>query len=104
MFWMLILIGLGCTVGGLIKEAAEPTVPKGIYFDWDAYWKDIENGMGIQEQIKKRQRGGYMTNNPKYAYDALNDVERYERDKAKYGVETAESWRKQGHYKIISKR
>lgn len=43
------------------KEIIEKPVPKGTHFDWDAYWKDVENGISITEQIKKRECGEYMT-------------------------------------------
>lgn len=49
----------------IIKEAAEKPAPKDTRFDWDAYWKDVENGMPTTEQIKKRQNGGYYTTRPK---------------------------------------
>lgn len=48
----------------IIKEALEKPAPKGTRFDWDAYWKDVENGMPSMEQVRKRQRGGYMTTDP----------------------------------------
>lgn len=48
----------------IIKEALEKPAPKGTRFDWDAYWKDVENGMGAMEQVRKRQRGGYWTTEP----------------------------------------
>ena len=48
-------------IGSIIKEKTEPVPPKGMHFDWDAYWNDVNNGMSSVEQIKKRQRGGYMT-------------------------------------------
>ena len=35
-------------------------------FDWDAYWKDIENGMDIMEQIKKKERGDYWITTPQH--------------------------------------
>lgn len=48
----------------IIKEAVEKPTPKGTRFDWDAYWKDVENGMPAMEQVRKRQSGGYMTTEP----------------------------------------
>ena len=48
----------------IVKEALEKPAPKGTRFDWDAYWKDVENGIGAMEQVRKRQSGGYMTTEP----------------------------------------
>lgn len=48
----------------LTKEALEKPAPKERRFDWDAYWKDIENGIEPMEQVRKRQRGEYYTTKP----------------------------------------
>ena len=93
----------------LIKEKMEKPTPKGTRFDWDAYYKDIENGMTTMEQIKKRQNGGYNTTKPaepkwyELPIDTVVDTKRYEHDKAKYGEEMAEMWRKNGSYRTIRK-
>ena len=47
------------TAKELIKEKTEPVYPRGTYFDWDEFWKDVENGMSTVESNKKHQRGGY---------------------------------------------
>ena len=60
-FFIFILI---LAVKQIIKEALEKPAPKGTRFDWDAYWKDVENGMSSMDQVRKRQRGGYMTTEP----------------------------------------
>ena len=49
----------------LLSEALEKPLPKGAYFDWDAYDEDIRRGMTTEEQLKKRKRGGYYTTKPK---------------------------------------
>lgn len=48
----------------LVKEALEKPAPKGQRFDWDVYWQDVNNGMDAMEQVRKRQRGGYLTTEP----------------------------------------
>ena len=48
----------------IIKEKIEPVAPRSTRFDWDAYWEDVRNGMSTAKQIKKRERGGYMTTKP----------------------------------------
>lgn len=52
------------TARQIIKEKSEPVAPAGTRFDWDAYWEDVRNGMSSMEQVRKRQRGGYMTTKP----------------------------------------
>ena len=92
----------------LIKEKLEKPTPKGTRFDWDAYYKDIENGITCREQIKKQQQGGYYTTKPipvgrnEYGhlpYNAIVDVEAYEQEKAMYGEEIVNDWANQGRYR-----
>ena len=56
---VLFILSVSYTIYKLIKEMLEKPKPSNIVFDWDAYWKDIENGMSTKEQIKKRKNGGY---------------------------------------------
>ncbi len=103
MFTFLRLLSLIFAGKEIVEQALEKPVKQPIYFDEDAYHEDIRNGMDCMTALRKRQAGGYDTTNPKYAYDALNDVERYERDKKKYGEEFAEKNRKSGNYRFIMK-
>lgn len=61
---LLFIIAIVLAIRQILKETLEKPAPKGTRFDWDAYWKDIENGMPAMEQVRKRQRGGYMTTEP----------------------------------------
>ena len=61
---LLMIVSIVFTIVELIKEKIEPVAPKGTRFDWDAYWNDVNNGMSTIEQIKKRERGGYLTTKP----------------------------------------
>lgn len=74
--------------GKIVKEKLEPKVTQPRYFDWDAYWSDVKNGMSTMEQLEKRKRGEYYTNvkpkkeeKDKLPMRAIVDVERYERDR-----------------------
>ena len=88
-----------------IKEKTEPVAPKGTRFDWDAYWDDVENGMPAMEQVRKRQRGGYMTTKPlpepNEVIPKVVDMKRYQYDKALYGEAIAEVNRKCGMYMFV---
>ena len=89
----------------VVKEKTEPVVPKGTRFDWDVYWADVEKGMPAMEQIRKRQRGGYMTTKPlpepKEVIPKVVDMKRYQHDKKLYGEAIAEVDRKCGMYMFI---
>lgn len=89
----------------IIKEKTEPVAPKGTRFDWDAYWADVEKGMPAMEQVRKRQRGDYMTTKPIQkpveVIPQVVDIKRYQNDKALYGEAIAEVNRKCGMYMFI---
>lgn len=95
------------TAKEIIKEKTEPVAPPNTRFDWDAYWADVENGMPAMEQVRKRQRGGYMTTKtlpePKEVIPKVVDMKRYQHDKALYGEAIAEVNRKNGMYMYIRK-
>ena len=89
----------------IIKEKTEPVAPKGTRFDCDAYWADIDNGMSAMEQVRKRQRGGYMTTKPLSEsieiIPKVVDMKRYQHDKKLYGEAIAEVNRKNGLYMFV---
>jgi hypothetical protein len=109
MFGLLSVVSMILTTKEIIKEKTEPVAPKGTRFDWDAYWEDIRNGMTIMEQIKKRERGGYLATKPTppqwhdLPLDAVVDTERYKHDKELYGENIVENWRKCGRYRYKKK-
>ena len=101
MFGLLAIISTLFTITQLVKETTEKPAPKGTRFDWDAYNRDIANGMDCMTQLKKRKAGGYMTTTPlpeNPPIDRVVDVERYERDKKLYGEDLTELHRKAGDY------
>lgn len=93
------------TAKEIIKEKTEPVAPLNTRFDWDAYWADVENGMPAMEQVRKRQRGGYMTTKtlpePKEVIPKVVDIKRYQHDKKLYGEAFVEFNRKNGMYMFI---
>lgn len=109
MFELLSIISGIFTGAKLIKEKTAPVAPKGTRFDWDAYWKDVENGMDCMTQLRKRERGEYMTTKPappkwyELPYDTVVDVDRYQHDQEYYGKYVAEIWRKTGEYRQVKK-
>lgn len=109
MFGLLTIVSAFFTIKQLIKEKTEPVAPKGTRFDWDAYYKDIENGIGAMEQVRKCERGGYITTKPEppkwyeLPMDTVVDEARYKHDKETYGERIAETWRKNGSYRYKKK-
>lgn len=105
---LLAILAACLTIKEVAKEKMEPIAPKGTRFDWDAYQKDIEDGIGAMEQVRKRQSGGYMTTaplpTPPAAINDVVDIKRYQYDKRVYGETFAEVNRKNGSYKYIVRR
>jgi antirestriction protein len=48
------------TAKELIKEKMEPVAPRGKVFDWDAYSRDVKNGISLTESNRKIANGEYM--------------------------------------------
>lgn len=89
----------------VVKESIEPVAPKGTRFDWTAYWRDADNGLGAMEQVRKRQSGGYtdaipLQINP-VPKNGVVDQKRYQRDKRTYGEAIAEMNRQNGSYACV---
>lgn len=109
MFNLLLIVSVIFTIVELIKEKTEPVAPKGTRFDWDAYWADVNNGISATEQIRKRERGDYLTTKQKQPewwelpIDTVVDTKRYQHDKEVYGEYMTEVWRKNGSYRCIKK-
>lgn len=105
MFKFLTMLAALFTAKDVIKEKIELVAPKGTRFDWDAYWKDVNDGMGTMQQVRKRQSGGYTTTAPlpekQPPIDGVVDVKRYQHDKMVYGEAITEMNRQNGSYKYI---
>lgn len=103
------LLAAGFLVYTAFKKITRKKIPKGARFDWDAYWKDVREGLTTQEQLKKKENLEYWTTKPEspkwyeLPLDTVADVERYEQDKA-LSPRLAEQWRKTGHYRYIDKK
>lgn len=60
MFNLLFTISTMFTAKELIKEKMEPVAPRGKVFDWDAYSRDVKNGISLTESNRKIANGEYM--------------------------------------------
>lgn len=103
------LLAAGFLVYTAFKKITRKKIPKGARFDWDAYWKDVREGLTTQEQLKKKENLEYWTTKPEspkwyeLPLDTVADVERYEQDKALYPKE-AERKRKLGAYRQVIRK
>lgn len=84
----------------------KPKIPEDARYDFVKYYQDIGE-LGIFEAIEKDKQGEYWTTGEltknwyELPYETVIDVERYERDKIKFGEHTTELWRKWGEYRRI---
>ena len=53
------IVALIYTVYMILKEKLEKPLPKDAYYDWDEYWKDIENGVPLKVRQRKQERMEY---------------------------------------------
>ena len=90
----------------VVSEALEKPAPKGTRFDWDAYYKDIENGMDFKTRLRKRQKGGYNTTEPAvpvpdHPTEDIVDIARYAYDLKTQGAHYVELGRSIGSYREV---
>lgn len=101
MFDVVAIIGLLFSAKEIIAEKSEKILHN-TRFNWDEYWKDIRCGMTTEQQLKKRQSGGYTTTSPCFSNHKKNafDYTRYNNDKELYGEAVAEIWKQNGSYNL----
>ena len=100
MFDIIGIVGLLFSAKEIIAEKSERK--QGVtYFNWDEYWKDVRCGMTTEQQLQKRQNGGYTTTSPCFSNHEQTafDHVRYNHDKELYGEAVAEMWKANGSYK-----
>lgn len=90
-----ILVILYCIIRDLTESPAE----ENLRFDWDAYNRDIQNGVDSKMQIQKLRSGAYQTTAP---YTVI-DLERYYYDLNIYGKEFVDRKKRDGEYSFICK-
>lgn len=109
MFHLLAIFANFNVAKGLIKEKLEKPVPANQRFDYDAYWKDVEDGMSVAETNKKHERGEYYTTTQKplnwweLPLDTIVDTARYENDKKIFSSDLLEKMRIRGEYRQIKR-
>ena len=101
MFDIIGIIGLLFSAKEIIAEKSERKQDT-TYFNWDEYWDDVQCGMTTEQQLKKRQSGGYTTTSPCFSNNKkiVFDNDRYNHDKTLYGEVVAEMWKQNGSYNI----
>lgn len=108
MFDLIGIVSIVCNVSQAIKDAFTPTIPAENWANKELYYKDVANGVPIEQRMKNLENGKYkMTNTyPEPHRDPVSGkiiIENnllYKKDLAAYGAVQTMQWVKQGKYNL----
>lgn len=91
-----------------IKEACEPVIPAKNWANKELYYKDIADGVPIEQRIKNLENGKYKMNNvhpephrnPADGKIVIENCKLYYEDVQNYGAYQAQQWVEQGKYNL----
>lgn len=95
------------TVGGMVKESLEPTIPAENWANKDLYYKDLKSGMSQKELHRNLVNGKYKATKKypeprrtKNGKILIENSELYYRDIREYGGYQVNKWLQQGKYNL----
>ena len=91
-----------------IKEACEPVIPAENWANKELYYKDLMDGVPIEQRMKNLENGRYkMENvhpephrNPENGKIVIENCKLYYEDIRNYGAYQAQKWAEQGRYNL----
>lgn len=91
-----------------IKEACTPVIPAENWANKELYYKDIANGVLIEQRMKNLENGKYKLTetypephkDPVSGKIVIENCKLYYEDVNKYGALQAQRWMKQGKYNL----
>ena len=91
-----------------IKEACTPVIPAENWANKELYYKDIANGVPIEQRMKNLENGKYKLTetypephrDPVSGKIVIENCKLYYEDVNKYGAYQAQKWVKQGKYNL----
>lgn len=91
----------------LIKEAKEPIIPAENWVNKELYYKDMANGVSVEQRMKNLENGKYKLteehpepHKDKNGKIIIENSLLYKEDVRKYGAVQAQKWVKQGKYNL----
>lgn len=106
----LFIVSLIGTCIGLIKEHSEKSIPAENWANKELYYKDMMNGVSIEQRMKNLEDGKYKLTEtcpePHRDADGKIIIENnllYKEDLRKYGAYQTYKWVQQGKYNLTSK-
>ena len=108
MFDLLFAVSIIGTIAQAVKEACTTTIPAENFANKGLYYKDIINGVSVEQRMKNIENGKYkMTEthpephrNPKNGKIIIENCNLYYEDVNKYGARQAQRWAEQGKYNL----
>lgn len=96
------------TVYQSIKETFTPTIPAENWANKELYYKDLMNGVSVEQRMKNVKNGKYklVENYPEPHRDAVSgkiiieNCKLYDEDLKEYGAVQTMKWVKQGKYNL----
>lgn len=105
----LFVASLICTCSQLIKESCQPTIPAENWANKELYYKDMMDGVPIEQRMKNLENGKYklmeVDVHPEPHRDAngkiiIENSLLYKKDLKEYGAVQTMKWVKQGKYNL----
>lgn len=108
MFDFIGIVSIVFSTAQAIKDAFTPTIPAENWENKELYYKDVMNGVPVEQRLKNVENGKYkMTNTyPEPHRDPISGkiiIENnllYKKDLAAYGAVQTMQWVKQGKYNL----
>jgi hypothetical protein len=108
MFDLIGVVSIVCTTVQAIKDAFTPTIPAENWANKELYYKDVANGVPIEQRMKNLENGKYKMANtypephrdPVSGKIVIENCKLYNEDVKKYGAYKAQQWVKQGKYNL----
>ena len=110
MFDGLFIVSLVGSLVQIVKEANQPTIPAENWANEELYYKDMMNGVSVEQRMKNLENGKYklVENYPEPHRDpvsgkiVIENCKLYREDVRNYGAVQAQKWVKQGKYNLTS--
>lgn len=107
MFGGLFIAALIGTCYQVIKEVSEPVIPAENWANKEMYYKDMMNGVSVEQRMKNVRNGKYKINEVypephrnKNGKIVVENCTLYREDVKNYGAVQAQKWIKQGRYNL----
>lgn len=110
MFNLLFIMSIIGNVVQLVKETHTPVVPAENWANKELYYKDIIDGVSVEQRIKNLENGKYKLTetypephrNPENGKIVIENYKLYYDDVNKYGAWQAQRWVERGKYNLPS--